>query len=124
MLREQGHCIVCKKPTRKLLFNDSKLHIPMCSYDCERRYLDTLGQRDEANMLSHFDSCIARAKHNLRLCWTTAGVGVLSIVVSLLTKIVTLFVAGVLIAGISAFLTRHFQEKAVKLTMTRKRISV
>lgn len=124
MIREQSQCIVCKRPTRKLLFNDSRLRIPICSYDCEHRYLDALRAKDEANMLGHFDNCIARAKHHLRLCWTTAGVGVLVIVASLLNKIATLFIAGALIAGVSAFLTRHFEEKAVKLTLTRKRISV
>ena len=123
-VREQSPCIVCKRLTRKVLFNDSKLHIPICSYECERRYLDTLGERDEANILSHLDNRIARAKHHLRLYWTTAGVGVLVIVAGLLTKIVTIFIAGAFIATVCAFLTRHFEEKAARLTLKRKRISV
>jgi hypothetical protein len=35
-----------------------------------------------------------------------------------------IFIAGVFMATVCAFLTRYFEEKAVKLTQTRKRISV
>ena len=123
-MREKRPCTVCARSTSKILFNDSKLCIPICSYECEHRYLDTLSYKDEAKLLSHYDNCITQAKHRLRLGWTTAGVGVLVILAGFLTKTVMIFIAGVFMATVCAFLTRYFEEKAVKLTQTRKRISV
>ena len=123
-MKSQNLCTVCKKPTRKTLFNDGTLRIPIYSYECERRYLDTLTRTEEAKVLSHLDNRIARAKHQLKMLWATAGVGVLAIVASLLTKIVIMFIPGALIATVCAFLTRHFEQKATKLTLTRQRISL
>jgi len=123
-MKAQNLCTVCKKPTRKTLFNDSKLQIPICSYECERRYLDTLSRAEEAGVLSHLDSRIARAKLDLKLCWATAGAGVLLIIASLLTKIVTMFIPGAFLAVVCAFFTRHFEHRASKLTSIRQRISL
>jgi hypothetical protein len=124
VIRAQSLCTVCKKPTRKILFNDGKLGIPICSYECERKYLETLSRGDEAKVLSRLDGRIARTKYHLKLLWATAGVGVLLIVASLLTKIVIMFIPGALMATVCAFLTRHFEQKASKLTLTRQRISL
>lgn len=123
-MKAESLCTVCKKPTRKTLFNDCKLRIPICSYECERRYVDTLSRAEEARVLSHLDSEIAWTKLGLKLCWATAGVGVLLIVASLLTKIVTMFIPGAFLAVVCAFLTGHFEHRASKLTSTRQRISL
>jgi hypothetical protein len=124
VIKAQSLCTVCKKPTRKTLFNDGNLSIPICSYECERRFLDALSRAEEARVLSHLDNAIARAKRDLKLCWATAGVGILLIVASLLTKIVTMFIPGAFLAVVCAFLTRHFEYKTTKLTSTRQRISL
>lgn len=123
-MNAQSLCTVCKKPTRKTLFNDGTLRVPICSYECERRYLDTLSRSEEAKVLSLLDSRIARTKNHLKLLWATAGVGVLLIVASLLTQIVIMFIPGAFMATLCAFLTRHFEQKVTKLTLTRQRISL
>ena len=124
MTEAQTLCTVCHKPTRKLLFNEPALRIPICSHACEQRYLDTLNRAEEARVLSHLDSRISQTKRDLNLCWATAGVGIVLILATFLTKVFIIFVPGFLIATISAFLTRHFEQKVVKLTSTRQRISI
>lgn len=123
-MREKSPCTVCGKSTRNLLFNDNKLHIPICSYECEHKYLDTLSNKEEAKLLRCIDNRITQTKHRLRLCWTTAGVGVLVMLVGFLAKNAAVFIFGASLASVCAFLTRYLEEKTVKLTSTRKRISV
>jgi uncharacterized membrane protein YphA (DoxX/SURF4 family) len=96
----------------------------MCSYKCELRYLDALSYKEQASLLILFDSRIAQTKHSLRLCWTTVAVGVSVILVGFLTKSASVFLAGACLATFFAFLIRYFDEKTVKLTTTRKRISI
>jgi hypothetical protein len=121
---EESPCRVCGKSTLQFLFDDSKLRIPICSYGCEQRYLDTLSCKEKAKLLSHFDNRIAKTKHDLRLCWATAGVGALVVLVGFLTKAVATFIAGASLATVCAFLTRYLEEKITKLTQNRKRVSV
>jgi hypothetical protein len=123
-MREESPCTVCGKSTRNLLFSDNKLHIPICSYDCEHKYLDTLSNKEEAKLLRHIDNRITQTKHRLRLCWTTAGVGVAGMLVGFLAKNTAVFIFGASLATFCAFLTRYLEEKIVKLTDARKSISV
>jgi len=121
---EESPCRVCGKSTIKFLFDDSKLRIPICSYECEQRYLDTLSYKEKAKLLSHSDNRIAKTKHDLRLCWAVAGIGALVMLAGFLTKAVAIFIAGTSLATACAFLTRYLEEKIMKLTQNRKRISV
>jgi len=124
VIREQNPCMMCKRLTRKLLFNDSKLCIHMCSYECERKYLDTLSTQEEAKLLARFDHMRAQIKHRLRTCWITAGLSLMVILVGFLTRTPTIFIVGASLATVCAFLTRYFEDKTVKLTRIRERISV
>lgn len=121
---KENPCTVCGKSTPRLLFDDNKLRIPICSYECEHKYLDSLSKKEEERLVSRFDSRMARTKHLLRLCWATAGVGVLVILAGFLTKTAAVFIIGASLATICAFLTRYFEGKALKLAQTRKRIAV
>jgi hypothetical protein len=123
-MRKESPCAACKKLTRRFLFNDSRLGIPICSYECENRYLNTLSNKDEAKLLTHFDNKIAEAKHRLRLCWYAAAVGVFVILLGFLTTSAAVFIAGASVATGSAFLTRYYEDKNVKLMRTRKRVRV
>jgi hypothetical protein len=123
-MRKESPCTACGKLTRKYLFNDNKLGIPICSYECENKYLDTLNSKEEAKLLTHFDNRIAQAKQCLRLCWTAAAVGVLVILLGFLTATAAVFIVGASLATVPAFLTRYFEEKNVRLMRTRKRIRV
>jgi hypothetical protein len=123
-MRKESPCTACKKLTRRFLFSDNKLGIPICSYECENRYLDTLSYKDEAKLLTYFDNRIAEAKHRLRLSWYAAAVGVFVILLGFLTTTGEVFIVGASVASVSAFLTRYFEDKNVKLTWTRKRVRV
>jgi hypothetical protein len=123
-LRRKSACAVCGKSTLRLLLNDTRVNIPICSYKCELRYLDTISSKEQATLLTIFDERITQTKHSLRLCWTTAAVGVAVILAGLLTKNAAVFLAGASLAILFAFLIRYFEEKTVKLTNTRKRISI
>ena len=121
---EESPCKVCGKSTLKFLFDDSKLHVPICSYECEQRFLDTLSYKQKAELLSRFDDRIVHAKHDLRLCWAATGLGALVVLAGFLTKNVVAFTAGASLATVCAFLTRYFEEKTTKLKQNRKRVSV
>lgn len=124
MNREESRCTVCGDLTRKFLFNDNDLRIPMCSYKCENRYLDTISAKKEAILLDRFEKRINQSKHRLRLCWTIIGVGAMVTLVGFLTKTVEVFIVGASLATFCAFLARYFEERIVKLARIRERISV
>jgi hypothetical protein len=115
---------MCGKSTRKFLLNDVTLGTPVCSYECEHKYLDSLSSKEEAKLLGLLDNRISGTKHRLRLCWITAGIGVTIVLLGFLAKTAAVFIAGALLATVCAFSTRYFEEKIVKLTQTRKRIRV
>jgi hypothetical protein len=121
---EENPCKVCGKSTFQFLFDDRKLRIPICSYECEQKYLDTVNYKEKAELLGRFDNRIAKEKHDLRLCWAAAGVGALVVLLGFLLKAAPAFIAGASLATVCAFLTRYLEEKITKLTQNRKRVSV
>jgi hypothetical protein len=123
-MRHQSPCTMCGKSTRKFLLNDVTLGIPVCSYECEHKYLDALSSKEEAKLLGRLDNRITETKHRLKLCWTIAGTGVMIILLGFLAKTAAVFIAGALLATVCAFSTRYFEENKVRLTQTRKRIRV
>lgn len=121
---KENPCTVCGKSTPKLLFDDNKLRIPICSYECEHKYLDSLSKKEETRLVNRFENRIARTKHLLRSCWATAGVGILVILTGFLTKTASIFIVGASLVTICAFLTRYFEGRILELAQTRKRIAV
>lgn len=123
-MKEKGSCLVCGKQTRKQLLKDEELRIPICSYECEQKYLDTLGEEERAKLLTRFDNMITQTKHRLRLTWIAIGIGLLVTLVGFLAKTVEAFLVGVLLATTCAFLTRYFEERVTKLMGNRKRVGI
>jgi hypothetical protein len=105
------------------LFDDAKLCIPICSYECKNRYLDSLSEKEEVSLLRRLDERIEKAKSNLKMSWAAAGAGVLTLVISLLARNVTIFLSGAFVATTSAFLTRHFEGEIVSVKQNRMSVS-
>ena len=120
----ENHCAVCGQPTRTYLFKDNELKIPICTYGCEQKFVDNLSAKQETRLLNHFDKKISQAKRRLKLCWIAAGVGVMVTLMGFLAKTVTVFVVGASLATFCAFLTRYLEERTVRLTRIRERISI
>lgn len=100
------------------------LNIPICSADCEHGYLESLSPNGEDKVLNRLDKRIETAKLHDRMCWATAGLGMIALAVGFYAKNVTVFLAAVFPIAIGAFLTRYFEQKTRKLTKLRKRIRV
>lgn len=115
---------MCGALTRKLLFKDKKLDIPICSVECEHKYIDALSSKDTSKVLSRIDHRITEARLHNRVCWITAGSGVLLFFAAFLTKSFSVFIAGASLMSLGAFLTRYFEHKMTRLTRLRKRIAI
>ena len=75
-------------------------------------------------MLRWLDSRIKKAKRDEKVCWITAGVGVIIVAAGFLMSSVTLFVIGVVPLTIGALFTRLFEDRQQKLMKERKRIAI
>jgi hypothetical protein len=117
-------CIMCGEMTRKFLFNDKKLNIPICSGECEHKYIETMGRKDEGKVLSHLEHKIEKTKWHEKIGWTVAGVGLFLVIVGFLAKYAEVFLVGIFPMTIGAFSTRHFEAKIEKLTRMKKRIAI
>jgi len=123
-MRKKKPCTICEGMTSKLLFRDKILNIPICSTDCEHGYLESLSPNDEDRVLKRLDKRIEIATLHDRMCWATAGLGVIVLAIGFYAKNVTVFLAAVFPLAIGTFLTRHFEQKTRKLAVLRKRIRV
>jgi hypothetical protein len=117
-------CSVCDKMTSGLLFRDKMLNTPICSAACEHMYLESLSREDEDRVLKRLDERIETAKLQDRMCWATAGLGVVVLAASFFAKNVSMFLAAVLLMTVGAFLTRHLEQKTRRLTRLRKCIRI
>jgi len=75
-------------------------------------------------MLRWLDGKIKKAKRDEKVCWITAGVGVIIVTAGFFMSNVTLFVIGVVPLTIGALFTRLFEDRQQKLTKKRKRIAI
>ncbi len=121
-MNRQSPCRVCGRSTRKFLFNDRTLGIPVCSYGCEHKYLDSLSGKEEARLLSCLDDMISETKRHHRLIWASAGAGVLVILLGFAVQSAEVFITGVLVASVCALFTRYFEERVAKLTRSKERV--
>jgi hypothetical protein len=110
--------------TSRLLFRDGILNMPICSVECENGYLESLSPHDEDRVLKRLDKRIETAELHDRMCWATAGLGVIALAIGFFAKNVTVFLAAVFPIAVGAFLTRRFEQRTRKLTRLRKRIRV
>jgi hypothetical protein len=117
-------CFVCGKMTSKFLFNDGRLDVAICSGKCEHQYIQTCDPMQEINMLRWLDGKIEKAKRDEKVCWTTAGAGLIIVAAGLFMSNATLFLIGVVPLTIGALFTRLFDDRQQKLTKKRKRIAI
>ena len=75
-------------------------------------------------MLRWLDGKIKKTKRDEKVCWVTAGVGVIIVAGGFFMSNVTLFVIGVVPLTIGALFTRLFEDRQQKLTKKRKRITI
>ena len=123
-MRKKTPCRVCDEMTSKFLFKDRVLNTPICSRECEHDYLESLNPKEEDRVLKHLDKRIDSVKLHNRICWATAGLGVIALAIGFFAKNVIIFLAAVFPIALAAFLTRHFEQKTRKLTRLRKSIRI
>ena len=75
-------------------------------------------------MLCWLDGKIKNAKRDEKVCWITAGVGLIIVTAGFFISNVILFVIGVVPLTIGALFTRLFEDRQQKLTKKRKRIAI
>jgi len=119
-------CAACGNPSKSFLFKDKELGIPICSRKCEYDYLKNLspGATEHTMVVQYLDSKIKKYKKRNRIGWGLSGAGVLLLLLGFLIPDVSTFIAGGIIASLSALTTRHFEDTVRKLTITRKRLAI
>ena len=119
-------CAACGKPSKSFLFRDKKLDIPICSTKCEYAYLKNLpsGTPEHAKVVQFLDNRIKKYKQRNRIGWGLSGTGALLLLLGFLIPDVYTFIAGCVIAFLSALTTRHFEHVMRKLTIKRKRLAI
>jgi hypothetical protein len=119
-------CAACGNPSRKLLFRDKKLGIPICSKKCEHDYLKNLSPRaaEHAVIVQYLDNKIVAFKKRNTIGWGFSGSGVFLLLLALLIRDVNIFIVGIILASLSALATRQFEDEMKKLTAQRKRLAI
>jgi hypothetical protein len=124
MIRKAKPCQVCGELTPKLLFDDKRLGVSICSGKCEHQYVQTCNLPEETNMLRCLDQKIQKARRDEMVGWATAGAGVILVAVGFFATNALVFLIGVVPMAVGASSTRIFEEKREKLIMKRKRILI
>jgi len=123
-MRNAEACSVCGNITSKFLFNDRKTGVTVCSWNCERKYLDALSQKEETRILNYLDDKIEKNKRNDRIGWTIAGSGLAIVAIGFFLKSAEVFIAGVFPLTFGAFSTRHFEDRINKLRKQKMHIRI
>lgn len=123
-MRRTRLCLVCGKMTSKLLFNERKLGVAICSAKCEHQYIETIdGSRGDA-LLRYLDDKIDKTTRDKKTIWALSGVGVVLFVIGFFMTNVLVFLVGAASATVASFSLRYLEDKREKLTKKRKRIAI
>lgn len=119
-------CAACGNLSRRFLFKNDKLGIPICSKKCEYEYLKNLSSSapEHALIVQHLDRRIREYKKRNRIGWTITGIGVLLLLLGFLVPEVNVFIAGGIIVFVGPLATRHFEDTIRKITIQRKRLAI
>ena len=125
-MKKAKSCRVCGETTTGFLFNDKWLGIPLCSKKCENEYLNTLTpvKKEQMDKLRHIYDLIDIVKRHEVVCWTIAGLGLLTIAAAFLLTDATLFLVGVLPLTCGAISLSYFEKQLSYLTSQKRRIAV
>jgi hypothetical protein len=119
-------CAACGNPSKSYLFKNKDLGIPICSRKCEHDYLKNLspGATEHTMVVQYLDNKIKKYKKRNRIGWGLSGAGVLLLLLGFLIPDLSTFIAGTIIASLSALTTRHFEDTVRKMIITRKRLAI
>jgi lipid-A-disaccharide synthase-like uncharacterized protein len=119
-------CAACGNPSRKFLFKDKELGIPICSRKCEYAYLKNLSPSvaEHSKVVQYLDNRIKKCKERNRISWVFSGLGVLLILLGFVIPDVNTFIAGVALSFLFSLATRHFEDLMRKLTIQRKKLAI
>jgi tartrate dehydratase alpha subunit/fumarate hydratase class I-like protein len=125
-MAKRMQCAACGNPSKSFLFKDETLGIPICSRKCEYEYLKNLssGAAEHTIVVQYLDSKIKNYKKRNRIGWGLSGAGALLMLIGVLIPDVSTFIAGVIVAFLSAVTTRHFEDTVRKLTIKRKKLAI
>ena len=119
-------CAVCGNSSRKFLFKDKELGIPICSRKCEYAYLKNLSPSaiEHTKVLQYLDNRIKICRERNRISWVLSGVGVLLILLGFVIPDVNTFIAGLVLSFLFPLVTRHYEDLMRKLTIQRKKLAI
>ena len=119
-------CTACGNPSRKFLFKDKELGIPICSRKCEYAYLKNLSPSvaEHSKVLQYFDERIKKCRERKRISWVLSCVGVLLILLGFVIPDVNTFIAGLVLSFLFPLATRHYEDLMRKLTIQRKKLAI
>jgi len=119
-------CAACGNLSRKFLFKNDKLGIPICSKKCEYQYLKNLSSTapEHALIVEYLDRRITEYRKRNRICWAVTVIGVLFLLLGFLVPDVNVFIAGGVIVFVGPVATRHFEDTIRKITIQRKRLAI
>ena len=128
-------CVMCEKPTTKVLFRNASMGIHICSTRCKMDYFETLRYRkkEQQTILRYLDEKIARTEKFSQVGWVSTAIGVIWITLgAFLTRLsatrnldvcAKLFIIGVFVATCGALSTCYFADRIRKLTETRGKLA-
>jgi hypothetical protein len=112
--------------TSKLLFEDRKLNVVICSKPCEFEYMRRAASDsdEQMRMLQYFDGRVKQAKRHENESWAIAGFGLLIVAAGFFMRNVQSLFAGIFPLTLGALSTRYFEDQRKKLTKLRMRIRI
>jgi hypothetical protein len=125
-MKDARLCAVCGNATRRFLFRDETLGIPICSSKCEYEYLQNLTPEmaEQMRVVSYLDEKIEESKKLNRIFWGASGVALVPIILGIFLANVTFFMIGAVTVSIATLFTRYLEDQMDKLVRFRKRILI
>lgn len=112
--------------TSKLLFEDRKLNVAICSKPCEFEYMRRAASDsdEQMRMLQYFDGKVKQAKRHENESWAIAGFGLLIVAAGSFMRNAQSLLAGIFPLTLGVLSTSYFEDQRKKLTKLRMRIRI
>ncbi len=134
LTRETKPCIICGKPTKRVVLKNSSDEAAICSKSCQTKHFETLSLEKASRLqgLVSIDEKIAAVKKYEMCCWMAAGLGLIIIVLGITmarslpkqqaTIGIGLFLFGAIPLTVGALASEHFGGLRRKLMEKRQQI--
>jgi len=128
-------CIMCGKPTTRVLFRGSTAEVFICSIACENRYIESLNYEkgEQHKVLRYLDEKIRRIKRYEMVGWAIAATGLLLILLGIFCINLSpteglmvgpmIFMTGLIPLTCGTLSTIHFGSIREKLMQRRKQLT-